>query len=132
MIDDYSISCFESSTAGTGRNDLACRLMPCDYALITFRAFAQVLVIDCADIRSADGRSLDGEENFAMARFWDRNFSHFHGAVPRKERRFHHLSHRNPLSAFGCTGALGEQRMRLKHPFIPSSCTITGCAAMRG
>ena len=114
MIDDYPISDSESPTARTRSNDLACQLMPRDYALIAFRTFPQVLMIDCADIRTANRRGLYGEKNFAMARLRDRNFFHLDSAVPRKERCFHHLAHRIHSQLFSCTDTLREERVRPK------------------
>src|SRR3569623_1219274 len=55
VVDNDTITDLESSTAGAGGNDPACRLVPCDHALVAFRTFTQMLVIDRADVRSADG-----------------------------------------------------------------------------
>jgi len=58
VIDNDSISRLEAPAAGTGFHNLAAGFMTSDDALIAFRTFAQMFVIDAADIRAADGGGL--------------------------------------------------------------------------
>jgi hypothetical protein len=59
MIDNDSVACFESPKAGALSNDLPRWLVPGDHArLVAFGTFPEVLMVDGANIGSADGRRL--------------------------------------------------------------------------
>ena len=51
--------------------------------LISFGAFAQVLAIDAADVRAADGGTLHPQQHFAVAGGGHREVFDFHRAVAR-------------------------------------------------
>jgi hypothetical protein len=55
VVHNHAVADAKTSAAGAGLHDLTAGLMARDYALISFRAFAEVLVIDAADIRTTDG-----------------------------------------------------------------------------
>ncbi len=55
VVHNNAIADAKTPAAGAGLHDLTAGLMARDYALISFRAFAQMLVIDAADIRATDG-----------------------------------------------------------------------------
>jgi hypothetical protein len=93
VIDDYSISNLEPAAARAGFNDKSRGLVSGDDALVALRAFAQVFVIDGANIGAANCGRFDGEEHFTVSWPRNRNFPHLDGAVPREKRRFHHLAH---------------------------------------
>ena len=73
MIDDHAIAHAESPAAGTGLHDLAARLVPRDHALVAFGTLAQVLVVNAADIRAADGGGLHAKQHFAVAGLGNRD-----------------------------------------------------------
>src|SRR5947207_892462 len=93
VIHDHPVAHLEPAAARAGRDDLSRRLVSGDHALVAFRAFSEMLAIDSANIRAANGRSFHGEKHLAMSRLRYRNISYLDGAVPRKKRRFHHLAH---------------------------------------
>jgi hypothetical protein len=49
-------------------DDLAARLVAGDHALVAFGPFAEMLVIDAANVGAADGGGLHAQQNFAVAR----------------------------------------------------------------
>ena len=83
MIDDDAVAGRETPAAGAGLLDLAGRFVSGDDALVALGALAQVLVVNAADIRPADGRRLHAEENFAMARLGYGRFPEFRRAISR-------------------------------------------------
>jgi hypothetical protein len=52
-----------------------------DNSLIAFHPFAEVLVVDTSDIRTANGRSLHTQQHLAMAWLRNRGLSEFHGVI---------------------------------------------------
>jgi hypothetical protein len=83
VIHDDAIAQAESPAAGPRFHDLAARFVARDDALVAFRSLAQVLVINAADVRPADGGGLHAQQHFAVARFGNRRVEEFHGAVAR-------------------------------------------------
>jgi hypothetical protein len=55
VVHNHAVADAKTPAAGASLHDLPAWLMARDYALISFRAFAEVLVIDAADVRTADG-----------------------------------------------------------------------------
>ena len=68
VIDDDAVAHAEAAAAGAGLDDLAAGLVAGDHALVAFGTLAQMLVIDAADVGTADGRGLHAEQHFAVAR----------------------------------------------------------------
>ena len=81
VIYDHAAASPEAAAARAGLHDLAARLMAGHHALIAFRPLAQVLMVDGADIRAANGGGFHANQYFTAARRGDLQFSKFHGAV---------------------------------------------------
>jgi len=54
-------------------------------SMVALRPFAEMLVIDASDVRAADGRGLDSDQNFTMTRPRDGNGAKFHFVVSRQK-----------------------------------------------
>ena len=93
VIDDDAVAHAEAAAAGARLDDLAARLVAGDHALVAFRAFAQVLVIDAADVRAADGGRLHAQQHFAVARLGDGHFFQFDRAVAGQDMRLSLFDH---------------------------------------
>jgi hypothetical protein len=55
VIDDHSVAALETTATGAGLNNLAAWFVAGDHALVSFRPLTEMLVINGADIRSANG-----------------------------------------------------------------------------
>ena len=55
---------------GPSLDNLSARLVACDHALVPFRPFSQMLTIDGANVRSADGGGLHAQQHLAPAWLW--------------------------------------------------------------
>src|ERR1022692_1166036 len=93
VVHNHTIARFETATALALSHDLSAWLVPRDHSLVAFRPLAQMLVIDAANIRPANCRSLDPKQNFPMTRLRHRYRAHFDRRVPRQKRRSHRLFH---------------------------------------
>ncbi|OPZ66199.1 MAG: hypothetical protein BWY83_02949 [bacterium ADurb.Bin478] len=72
VIDDYPVAFLKSPTARTNPGDLSARLVPGDHpALIALHAFAQMLVINAANVRPADRRGFHLDKRLAVSRSWN-------------------------------------------------------------
>jgi hypothetical protein len=91
VIDDDSVANSETPAAGAGLYDLTAGLMTGNNPLISFRAFAEVLVIDASDIRATDCGCLYPKQGLAMAGTWYRHGAEFNAAVARQKRGAHAL-----------------------------------------
>ena len=89
VIDDHAVAQAEAAASGTGLDDLAARFVTGHHALVALGALAQMLVIDAADVRTADGGRLHAEQHFAVARDRDGHLFQFDGAVAGKECACH-------------------------------------------
>ena len=99
VIDDDAIARFEAAAARSRGDDLAAGLVPGDHSLVAFGAFAQMLVINAANIGAADRRCLYAQQNLPMARLGHRHSAHLNGRVARQERCGHRGFHLRLLSA---------------------------------
>src|ERR1035437_4310330 len=93
MVDDNPIAHIEASAARAHFDDLATGFVAGDHALIPLRPLPKMFVINGANIRAADCRSFDPEQNLAMI-----GHRHWHGAkfnstVSRKVCGLHLLLH---------------------------------------
>jgi hypothetical protein len=70
VIDEDAITDLETSATGAGLDNLTGGLVAGDDSAIAFGTFAEMLVIDAADVGPADGGRLDGEKDFAVRRLW--------------------------------------------------------------
>jgi hypothetical protein len=93
VIDDHAIANLEATAARPGSDDLTRGLVAGDDTLVAFRTFAQVLVIDGANVRTADGGSFDREKHLTVTGLRYRHVSQLDGTVPREKRSFHRLAH---------------------------------------
>jgi len=75
VIYDYTVAQAETPASGTGLHDLPARFVACHHALVALGAFAQVLVIDAAYVRTAYGGRLHAKQHFAVARYRNRHLS---------------------------------------------------------
>ena len=64
--------------------------MASHHSLVAFRALAQVLVVDAADIGAADGGGLHAEEHFTMAGLGNRHLLELGGAIAGQVGAQHH------------------------------------------
>jgi hypothetical protein len=71
VVNNHAIAGFETAATLTGCDNLAAWFVACDYSLVTFRPLAEMLVIDAANIRAADGRSFHAQQDFPVA--WGRH-----------------------------------------------------------
>jgi hypothetical protein len=93
MIDNNSIACFEEPATRAGFNNLAAWLVPRDNSLITLRPFAEMLVINTANVRTADCGSLHADQDLTVIRAWNRDRPKFHRAISGQICCLHCLSH---------------------------------------
>jgi hypothetical protein len=91
VIHNHPIANRKSAAARTNFDDQTTGLMPGNHSLITFRAFAQVLVINATNVRTANSGSFDPEQNFPM--FWMRHWqsAKFNSIVSGKKCGLHGL-----------------------------------------
>ena len=89
VIDDDAVAHAEAAAAGAGLDDLAGGLVPGDHALVAFGTLAQMLVIDAADVRAADGGRLHAKQHFAVAGRRNGHLFQFDGAVAGEECACH-------------------------------------------
>jgi hypothetical protein len=66
MIDDYAVADAKTPTTRTDFYDLPTGFMAGDYTLISFWPLAEMLVVNAANVRTADRRDLHPEEHFAV------------------------------------------------------------------
>src|ERR1035438_675296 len=93
VVNDYAIARPEAAAALAGGHNQPSGFVSDDDALIAFRTFAKMLVIDAADIRAADGGGLDAQQNFSVAGCWHGHSAQFDGRVPGQVRRGHGVFH---------------------------------------
>ncbi len=103
VVDDHAVAFAELAAAGPGLHDLAARFVARDDALVAFGAFAEVLVINAADVGAADGRGLHPDEDFAVAGRGHGKTFELGGAVARQEGALHLIGQRE--------GAHNKERM---------------------
>src|SRR5690606_23185746 len=90
VVDDDPIARLEAPASGTDLDDLTARFVACDHpGLIALRPPTQMLMIDAADVRTADGRGLHADQHFAMTRHRNIERAQFHRAVARQNRPGH-------------------------------------------
>ena len=89
VIHDDAVAHGEAAASGAGLHDLAAGLVACHHALVTFRTLAQMLVINAADVRAADGGRLHAKQHFAVAGYRNRHLFQYDGAIAGEERAFH-------------------------------------------
>ena len=87
MIHDHAIAFAEAAASGAGLHDLPARLVPGDHSLVAFRPLAQMLVINAADIRAADGGGLHAQQHFAVSGLRNRHLPHLHRAIAGQDTR---------------------------------------------
>src|SRR5271165_3708458 len=91
MVDDHAAAFGEAAATGADLDDLAAGLVAGDHSLVAFGALAQVLMVDAADVGTADGGSLHAEEHLSVAGNRNGYVSQFHGAVAGQKRASHDL-----------------------------------------
>ena len=93
VVHNHAIAGLEAAAARAFSDDLAAGFMAGDDALVAFRAFAEVLVIDAADVGTADRRGLHAQQHLSMARSRHGHGTQLDGAVSGQERSGHRLFH---------------------------------------
>src|SRR5208337_3983715 len=93
VVDDDAIAGLEAAAPRTFRDNLAAGFVAGNNALISFRAFSEVLVINAADVGAADGRSFDPQQNFAMSGSGHRYITHFDGRITGQVGGSHGVLH---------------------------------------
>src|ERR1019366_10574986 len=83
VIHDGAVAHIETPATGTDLDDLSTRFVAGDHSLVAFRTFAEMFVVDCADVGAADGRSPDRNENLTVTWFGHRHNSDLDRAVSR-------------------------------------------------
>src|SRR5579864_1104437 len=94
VIHDHAVADFKAPATLSHLDDFAAWLMAGDNSLVTFGSLAEMLVINAADIGTADRGGLNPDQNFAVVRARNRNRAKFDSVVSRKKRGSHILSHR--------------------------------------
>jgi hypothetical protein len=93
VINDHAIAGLEAAAALAGSNYLAAWLVAGDHALVSFGTFAEVLVIDAANVGAADGGGFDAEQHLSVAWSGDGHGAQFDGRVSGQEGCGHGLVH---------------------------------------
>jgi hypothetical protein len=91
VIHDHAVAHAEAAAARARLDDLPARLVAGHHALVAFRTLAQVLVIDAADVRAADGGRLHAKQHFAVAGHRNGHLLQFDRAVAGEVCAFHCL-----------------------------------------
>jgi hypothetical protein len=91
VIDDDAVVFLELAATGAGLDDLAGGLVAGDDALVALGAFAEMLVIDAANIGAANGGGFDAEEDLAMAGRKDGVLVKLGGAIAGKDGALHEV-----------------------------------------
>ncbi len=68
VIDNHAIAALEASAPRPLSHNLPAWLVAGDHALVAFRPLAEMLVINAANVGTADGGRLDAQQNFSMPR----------------------------------------------------------------
>src|ERR1035441_7568606 len=89
VIHNHPVAHAEAAASRARLDDLPARFVTGHHALIAFRTLAQVLVIDAAYVRTADGGGLHAEQHFAVAGHRHGHFLQFDRAVAGEVRAFH-------------------------------------------
>src|ERR1039458_4084451 len=106
-----------------------------NHALISFRPFAKMLMVNTADVRTADRRGLHLEQHFSVSRLRNRHVAQFHSAVAWQKRTLHHdritpsRSHRSSQLWFGFhkkTCPLMSLQLRSIDAIACMSCAVRG------
>ena len=79
VVHRNAVAYLEAPAARAGLHNLAAWLVARHHTLVAFGAFAQMLVIDGANVGTADGGGLDAQQNLAMARRGHGHGAHFYG-----------------------------------------------------
>jgi hypothetical protein len=74
MVHKNAIASLEPATAWARLHDQPGGLVPDNDSLVSFRALAEVLMVDATDIGAADGRCFYLQQYLAMPRFGYGNF----------------------------------------------------------
>src|ERR1035438_3467176 len=67
VIYDHAVAHDEAAASGPRLDDLPGGFVAGHHSLVAFRTLAQMLVIDAADIRTADGGRFHAKQHFAVA-----------------------------------------------------------------
>src|ERR1035437_7956207 len=100
VVHDDAVTDVETPAAGAGFHNLPTGLVSRDHTLISLGAFPEMFVINGANIRAANGGSLDAEQNLAMTRHRHWHGSKFDGTVSRKVGCLHRPLHDSDLPEF--------------------------------
>jgi hypothetical protein len=68
VIYNNPIADFKPSASWTSIDNLSCRLVTGNNALVAFRPLAEMLVVDAPNVRAANGRRFDAKKNLAISR----------------------------------------------------------------
>jgi hypothetical protein len=74
MVHDNAVALLEPPHAGAALDDLAGRLMPGYFILVSFRPFAEVFAVNGPDVASANRGRFCFDENLAVPRFGNVDF----------------------------------------------------------
>jgi hypothetical protein len=83
VIDDHTVANPKTTAPRTDLYNLATGLVTGDDSLVSLRTFAEMLVIDTANIRTADSGRLYSKQHFAVRRLRKRHAAEFNFIVTR-------------------------------------------------
>jgi hypothetical protein len=96
MVNNYAISRLELAATWTDGENLSCRFMASNHSrLVSLGSFAKVFVVDTADIRTADRRGLDAENNLAVSRRRYFELSEFGSAISGEYGTLHAIGRKS-------------------------------------
>jgi hypothetical protein len=91
VIYDHSIAHAEAPAARPGFYDLAAGFMTRNHSLVSFGTFTQVLVINAANVGTANGGCLDSQQNLSMRWMRHGQRTKLNSVATRQERGMHIL-----------------------------------------
>ena len=123
VVDNHAIAHLEAAAALAGRDDLPARLVAGNHSLVALGALPQMLVIDAANIRTADCGGLHAQQHLAMPWSGHRHSADVDGRVAGQERCGHRLFHLTLLHEFNllngaCTSTLRRCNLAFDVPEI--------------